>query len=138
MQANGIPANVEALAKAITAYRDNAAAPNPFKSLFDLNNVPAVTAAQVNKTGWDISNGGEQPITGDFEQKYELITRISNLATTRSDSFTVYLLVQGWRNAGTANPELVAQRRAAMIIDRSNVTPEPGSASPRRTSVLLK
>ena len=35
-----------------------------------------------------------------------MVTRLSNLITTRSDSFTVYIVVQGWRNAGTATPEL--------------------------------
>jgi hypothetical protein len=64
-----------------------------------------------------------------------MLTRISNLITTRSDSFTVYIVVQGWRNAGTATPELVVQRRAAMIIDRSNVTGVSGAADPKKTAV---
>jgi hypothetical protein len=58
----------------------------------------------------------------EFEQRYLLANRISNLLTTRSDSFTAYILVQGWRNANTANAELVVQRRAAMLIDRAGVT----------------
>lgn len=56
------------------------------------------------------------------------LNRISNLITTRSDSFTVYVLVQGWRNAGTANPELVVQRRVMFIADRSSVHPIPGTS----------
>jgi hypothetical protein len=58
----------------------------------------------------------------EFEQRYLLINRISNLLTTRSDSFTAYVIVQGWRNANTKDAELVVQRRAAMLIDRSTVT----------------
>ena len=30
------------------------------------------------------------------------LTRVSNLITTRSDSFTCYIDVQGWRGAGTS------------------------------------
>jgi hypothetical protein len=57
----------------------------------------------------------------DFEDKFLAITRISNLITTRSDSFTIYVLVQGWRNVGTAAPELVTQRRVAFLADRSSL-----------------
>jgi len=68
-------------------------------------------------------------VVGDFKEKFLAMTRISNLITTRSDSFTCYVLVQGWRNAGTNNAELVSQKRAAFVIDRSklsetNTTPE--------------
>jgi Tfp pilus assembly protein PilX len=48
-----------------------------------------------------------------------MVDRISNLVTTRADSFTVYVVVQGWRNAQTHYPELVVQKRLAMIVDRS-------------------
>jgi DNA uptake protein ComE-like DNA-binding protein len=58
----------------------------------------------------------------EFEKQHLLITRISNLLTTRSDSFTAYVIVQGWRNANTPQAELVVQRRAAMLIDRAGVT----------------
>jgi DNA uptake protein ComE-like DNA-binding protein len=58
----------------------------------------------------------------DFEEKYMNLTRLSNLLTTRSDSFTAYIQVQGWRDAGTTNAKLVAQRRLAFIVDRSRVT----------------
>jgi hypothetical protein len=78
-----------------------------------------------------------------------MINRISNLITTRSDSFTVYIVIQGWRNAGAPvtsdpnppvtgdpkAPQLVVERRAAFIIDRSNVTGSPGAADPRKTPV---
>ena len=59
----------------------------------------------------------------DFEEQFLLLNRVSNLITTRSDSYTVYIIVQGWRNAGTPTPELVAQRRVAFIQERHPVTP---------------
>jgi hypothetical protein len=59
---------------------------------------------------------------GDFEERNLALTRISNLITTRSDSFTAYILVQGWRDAETANAALVVQRRLGLILDRSGRT----------------
>jgi len=58
----------------------------------------------------------------DFNQREAQVMRLSNLITTRSDSFTVYLQVQGWRGAGTPGAQLVVQRRAAFIMDRSGST----------------
>lgn len=58
----------------------------------------------------------------DFNQREAEVMRLSNLITTRSDSFTVYLQVQGWRGAGTPTAQLVVQRRAAFIMDRSGST----------------
>ena len=49
------------------------------------------------------------------------LIRLSNLLTTRSDTFTTYVLVQGWKNAGTEYPQLVAEKRAAFMTDRSKV-----------------
>ncbi|MDB5327410.1 MAG: hypothetical protein JWM57_2979, partial [Phycisphaerales bacterium] len=51
-----------------------------------------------------------------------LMTRVSNLITTRSDTYTVYVVLQGWKHAGTASPQLVVTRRAAVIFDRSSAT----------------
>jgi hypothetical protein len=62
-------------------------------------------------------------VRADFEEKSLALSRISNLVTTRSDSFTCYLLVQGYRDAETANPELVVQRRVAFLLDRSGTVP---------------
>jgi hypothetical protein len=59
----------------------------------------------------------------DFQEQNLALTRVSNLITTRSDSYTVYLLIQGWANAGTNTAKLVVQRRAAFIVDRSGTTP---------------
>jgi len=56
------------------------------------------------------------------EKTFLAVTRISNLVTTRSDSYTCYVLVQGWRNAGTPQATLVAQKRTAFIIDRSGIS----------------
>jgi hypothetical protein len=45
------------------------------------------------------------------------------MITTRSDSFTCYILVQGWRNAETPQAQLGVQRRVGYLMDRSRVTP---------------
>lgn len=58
----------------------------------------------------------------DFEEMNLILTKVSNLLTVRSDSFTVYIQVQGWRNVGTAKPTLYVERRTAFIQDRSGVT----------------
>jgi hypothetical protein len=63
------------------------------------------------------------PVIGDFKSQYQMINRVSNLITTRSDSFTAYVLLQGWRNAETPGATLAVQRRAAFRIDRSGITP---------------
>ena len=55
----------------------------------------------------------------DYSHRMAEVMKLSNLLTTRSDSFTVYLQVQGWRGAGTPGAQLVVQRRAAFIMDRS-------------------
>ncbi|HET6248030.1 MAG TPA: hypothetical protein VFE47_10065 [Tepidisphaeraceae bacterium] len=61
-------------------------------------------------------------VVGDFESRFATIIRVSNLITTRSDTYTVYVLVQGWSGVGTANPSLIVQRRAAFIADRTQLT----------------
>src|SRR5205085_236964 len=67
------------------------------------------------------------PVYGDFASRYLMMTRVSNLLTTRCDSFTVYVIVQGWRNAETGDPHLVIQRRAAFLADRSAVASRGGA-----------
>jgi hypothetical protein len=128
------------------------AGPHVFTSLYDLNKIVDPTDP-VNKNfqnGFgtmtvvdpDDSEGDISPVnptspvtsvkdgvTGDFEEKYLAINKVSNLITTRSDTFTVYVVVQGWRNIGTTTPELVATRRAAFIVDRSTLTPTNGTPS---------
>jgi hypothetical protein len=111
----------------------------PFRSIAELNLVPEFASAEgtlfptVPPTaprsylkGGDFSPMSEDPkgdrVFYDFEKKYLNLTRISNLITTRSDAFTVYLQVQGWRDAGTPNAKMVVQRRLAFIVDRSRLT----------------
>jgi len=64
-------------------------------------------------------------VRGDVDEQYLVLSRISNLISTRSDSFTLYVLIQGWQDAGTNAPKLVVQKRAAYIIDRSRMPYEP-------------
>ena len=51
------------------------------------------------------------------------LARVSNLLTTRSDHYTVYLLVQAWDGFGTDQARVVRQERVAFTVDRSGVTP---------------
>ncbi len=142
--ADGTADNLQ-IAAMIAAWRDGsgygfATANGPFTSIMDLNKIVAVNSTLVtpynfancfgafptNTTDSGSAMGDIYPTSGtpdtilnDFEQRFLMFNRVSNLVTTRSDSFTVYVLVQGWKNAGTASPELVATRRAALIVDRS-------------------
>jgi hypothetical protein len=84
---------------------------------------PGDEAGDVSPAGVEVDG-----VRRDFEERTLTLNRISNLVTTRSDMFTCYLLVQGWRDAGTANASLVVQRRVAFIVDRSETTP---SANPQ-------
>jgi len=70
---------------------------------------------------------GKSGVKGDFAAKFLMMTRVSNLLTTRSDSFTVYLIVQGWKEAETDHPRLVAQKRSAFIVDRAMLMRHGGS-----------
>jgi hypothetical protein len=73
-------------------------------------------------------SGNTDKVIGDFEEKFLSVNRISNLVTLRSDCFTAYILVQAWSNAGSTDPKfpptLEGQRRLAVIVDRSRVTPQ--------------
>ncbi|HEX8525270.1 MAG TPA: hypothetical protein VF669_23665 [Tepidisphaeraceae bacterium] len=109
----------------------------PFRDLHDDTNLPPVdevwdpsgavgdlspgTQEKINSIYRSITDG----VRGDFEEQFLQLSRISNLITTRSDTFTTYIIVQGWRNAGTPKPELVVQKRVAYIIDRSRSPYEP-------------
>ncbi len=126
------------LAKAIVNYRNKN---GPFKSLFDLYKVPAFRIVNeqlltANASGpldgvfspYGIGLTAATPGPGgnvryNFKERYLLLNHVSNLLTTRSDTFTCYIYLQGWRNANTSQPTLAVQRRAAIIIDRSAVTP---------------
>jgi hypothetical protein len=123
----------------------------PFKNLFELNDVvvpgsangflnfmnllppPTAGAEDIDDGQGDFTphlasytnvNGIQDVTDGvrfDFEERNLNVMRLSNLLTTRSDTFTAYILVQGWKNTGTATPELVAERRSAFTIDRNEV-----------------
>jgi hypothetical protein len=122
----------------------------PFKSIFDLYRVPRFR--DLNSAMIGISNpsaitpttivpgpaegiftpgglptaGGVYTADGirfDYKEQFLLLNNISNLITTKSDTFTCYILLQGWRNVGTQNPTLAVQRRAAYILDRNAITP---------------
>ncbi|MHC4221921.1 MAG: ComEA family DNA-binding protein, partial [Planctomycetota bacterium] len=58
---------------------------------------------------------GTGSFTDDFEERDVIFSRISNLATVRSDVFTAYILVR----VGVDGP----QKRVIAILDRSNVYP---------------
>jgi hypothetical protein len=86
------------------------------------NPATPIPAANANECGELSPQGDSNNIYNDFESQNLALTRISNLITTRSDLYTVYVLVQGWRNVGTASPSLVVQRRAAFLADRNGIT----------------
>ena len=145
---NAIDDNIE-IAKAIVAYRNQN---GPFQSIEDLYRVPAFrvensflmatdpktvppgTLPTLTPTppipSGDFSGGADTTaaiptadgIRFDYEERFLLLNGISNLITTHSDTFTCYVLLQGWRNAGTANPTLAVQRRVAFLVDRTAVT----------------
>ena len=78
---------------------------------------------------------GTDHVFGDVKTRYMPLIRVSNLITTRSDSFTVYAQVQAWQGVGTNYPNLVAQRRAAALLDRSQVRPIHDSTTGLATGV---
>ncbi|MCY2953405.1 MAG: hypothetical protein NTU53_15720 [Planctomycetota bacterium] len=107
---------------------------NEYASLFDLNRIVdasnnrtfqlgngAITAGNVASREQDncVLTPDNGTMTNDFKTKYVMMNRISNLVTTRSDTFTCYILVQGWREAGTGFPCLDWEQRKAFILDRS-------------------
>jgi hypothetical protein len=109
----------------------------------ETNGAAAFTAA--SGTAWKIaSNGDFSPMTpanfpgtlaagsftndtsdgviNDFESQFLQLTSVSNLITTRSDTFTVYIVIEGWTNVGTTAAQRVSQRRVAFLVDRTGVT----------------
>jgi hypothetical protein len=107
----------------------------PFKNLFELNTTPGflggggsgdfspLQGTLLRKADGRPVVDTREGVPSSFAGSYGSVIEQSNQFTTRSDSFTVYILLQGWRNVGSATPELVVQRRAAAIIDRSTVKP---------------
>ena len=137
------------LAKAIVRFRDvdgdivtvGNQPHGPFRSIMELNLVPSYLATELDDTapsrlfaaatGQDptvVDFGPDQGdlqgpdgIVSDFKQRMAAVTRISNLITTRSDSFTVYTVVQAWMDAGTAYPVMVGEQRNIAVVDRSRL-----------------
>jgi hypothetical protein len=79
--------------------------------------------------------GTASGVAEDYQSDFAMLSRISNLITTRSDTFTVYIEVQGWQNVGVTNPSNPSQslaqpmitRRYAFIVDRSAINGDPNS-----------
>ncbi|MGD0461955.1 MAG: helix-hairpin-helix domain-containing protein [Tepidisphaeraceae bacterium] len=146
-----VPSNVagyvginQQIAKNIVTYRLQH---GPFTSIFDLNQVPGFQngsglAAIVAPTAPASATGLLSPADPNFEStaaasttptgisedyQWDCLTldRISNLITTRSDTFTIYVVLQGWQNVGTANAQPMVTRRFAYIVDRSAVNADP-------------
>jgi hypothetical protein len=71
---------------------------------------------------------GPDKVARDVEENHLLYTGLSNLVTTRSDTFTVYFKVRSFRQDPTTgrwdatNPEMILdESRYVMLVDRSQV-----------------
>lgn len=118
-----------ACAKEIARVNHNGRS-HSFKTLMEVNYIlkqfsPIPTEA--DDADGDYSprgQGATDGITGDweYEQRFAPIIRLSNLLTVRSDSFTVYIVVEGWRDAhDPTRARRVLQRRVAFFADRSAI-----------------
>ncbi len=136
-------ANISTVVDAIVTQRNllaNAAAePYGFESIFDLASIasvrdgagtrPAIPTSPQLQTLGDLA-GGNKP-NSDYQFEMRNLTRISNLISTRSDVYTVYVTVQAWSYrpgvtgwTQATDTRLVAERRSSFVVDRSQVTPE--------------
>ncbi|UCF16314.1 MAG: helix-hairpin-helix domain-containing protein, partial [Phycisphaerales bacterium] len=106
-----------AVAQAVVAYRDNVG--GAFESIGSMLRVPEMGfyAYDPAHASVDLDQFPDltpkDGATDDFEERDVIFSRLSNLATVRSDVFTVYILVR----IGTDGP----QKRAMAILDRSDV-----------------
>ncbi len=141
------PITNASIAQEIVNYR---LANGPFRSIFELNLVKNGTNTFQNRwAGTDMATfdpkladgdfspiaSGTDNVKGDFESRFLQLTNISNLLTVRSDSFTAYVVLQAWKMGVPlgAEPTFVGQQRAAVVIDRSQVT--PGNQKPSSISI---
>lgn len=104
----------------------------PVKSVADLagefsDPAPGVDEYLYNRIYTDVPG-----IDGDLQEQQMVWSRIANLATVRSDVFTGYFLIQGRKPLGDEDGdgvsdgwELVGQRRAIVIFDRSKCNEPP-------------
>jgi hypothetical protein len=158
----GWAADCTQVAQNIVAYRN---ANGPFMSIYDLNKVTGfqnangkITIGTANPGNVNSNNaltssnglltppdplfptvttpGTSNNLTEDFQSDNAVLSRISNMITTRSDTFTVYIVVEGWQNAilpgqtytaGSGNPlpQLKVVRHYAFIADRSAINQDP-------------
>jgi hypothetical protein len=81
----------------------------PYRDLADLLKIPAIKKYANNNP----AIVGDTSINNDFEKRDWILSRLSNIFTVRSDTFTASILVR----LGTDGP----QRRMIAIFDRSNV-----------------
>jgi hypothetical protein len=128
----------DAIATAINTSRNSASGPFTSVMHFDrsatvggpstvVSPISAASTAEARFLAGDIT-----PTSGLDDYKVDLAnaTRISNLASTRSDTFTVYITVQAWTVGGppgttwvqATDTRLVGERRVAFIVDRSALT----------------
>lgn len=122
------------LAKQIAFFRDRDRGDGQpfgtFNSIFDLARIPDFNkdaggtvpnnpnTALGDWSPYNVDDG----VFGDWEARYWNVIRLSNLLTTRSDTFTCYVLLQGWQNVGTAGATLTTERRTGFIVDRTPTT----------------
>ena len=116
-----LPWMQESIARAIVAYRDTIA--GAFESTGSLMQVPEMGYYAYDPSYASVDLDGYPDLTprdgavSDFEERDVIFSRISNIATVRSDVFTAYILVR----IGADGP----QKRVLAILDRSRVT-SPG------------
>ncbi|MGE5609322.1 MAG: hypothetical protein ACM359_08715 [Bacillota bacterium] len=130
--------NTEKLARNIDTFRRNYCNPtwraakmptadpqycDAFRTILDLNRVPELREAASNLATFgspaNVGNYIADTLKTGYDDRFLITNRVSNLITTRSDTFTVYIVVQGWREADTNLPCLEWEQRKAFIIDRS-------------------
>ena len=104
------------IAQEIASYRDTTS--GGFKSISELMQVPemdyyANETYDANDLSWYPDLTPNDGVANDFEERDVIFSRISNLATVRSDVFTAYILVR----IGVDGP----QKRFIAILDRSLV-----------------
>lgn len=80
----------------------------PYKRVSDLLNI-----AEFKKFITQPENVGDPLIDNDFEERDWIVSRLANIFTVRSDTFTAYILVR----LGADGP----QRRMIAVFDRTNV-----------------
>jgi DNA uptake protein ComE-like DNA-binding protein len=112
-----LPGMLPAVAQQIVLSRDNTGA---FRSIAELMRIPQMgyyandpSQSSVDLNGWPDLTPSDGAID-DFEERDMIFSRISNLATVRSDIFTAYILVR----LGTDGP----QKRVIAVFDRNRVT----------------